>query len=136
MTSLGGHNFEIITVIGRLLLVQHPGGMAVAFHPRARHQRSQGTQRISRLRWPEKAVVLAGCAVEMLGISQNAVAHPVLAGVFPLRLHVRAANGDRPQLILPDATAQDFFPASRGVEIPLAIPLGQRNGKRPRVRPD
>src|SRR5579862_6705724 len=50
--------------------------------------------------------------------------------------HQLAADLDRRQLVLADAAQQDLLLAGRGVERPAPILLGQRNGKRPVLRPD
>jgi hypothetical protein len=53
-----------------------------------------------------------------------------------LRLDVAATHLDCIELVATDAPAQDFLLTGHGVERPLAVPLHERDRKRPVIQPN
>src|SRR4029077_53224 len=61
-----------------------------------------------------------------LGILVYVVLGALLKGIFVLRFHQAAANGNGIQLVSADATIQEFLPPSFAVEEPFLAPLHKR----------
>src|SRR4029453_8682920 len=89
-----------------------------------RDQRSERTRLLApaRIGRPVQAVELAGCARELLGVGQDAVAVAIDRRVFLLRGDVRAQDADGVELVFADAPVEDLFGALLGREAPDVPP--------------
>jgi hypothetical protein len=64
--------------------------------------------------WTSRGVVGVGSTAQMLGVLEHFIPVAIHAGIFPLGLHVGAADVDGAQLVGPNASVEYFLAARLG----------------------
>src|SRR3982751_1732526 len=85
---------------------------------------------------PSKPILFPRRTDDALSILVQFGAIVLIQGVFLLRLYKAPANLNGIQFIFANASKQDLLASGFGVVVPLAIPLNDRNWKRPIVIAD
>src|SRR4030095_9727110 len=79
---------------------------------------------------PRQTIMFPRRADDSLGVLVHLGIIVLFLGIFLLRFVETTANGNRVQFVGTDTPIQNFLTASLGIEVPLALALHDRDGKR------
>src|SRR2546423_2343298 len=120
-------------MVRQLLVSQYFIFLPITFHPGLGNQWTQGTEVLSRLRRPIKAIPRPCRAAESLCVFEDSVAVSIRARVLALSFKISARHADRYDFVPSDAAGENFISARLGGEKTYAVGPGEWDRERARI---